>query len=248
MRKRRQYGKTGFYHVIIRGVNKQNIFNDEQDRKTYFLLIKKYSEKFEIKIHAYCLMENHVHLLVEDKNKNLSIFMQCSASTYARYYNRKYDRIGHLFQERFKSEIIKDLNYFKTVFRYIIQNPEKAGICDALSYPWSSKSYFQKTEQDSLIYSNFIKILFRDEISFITFISQNNNDICMETDLRPSERAAYYVDRIKNILQTNNPIITPDLPRSLLLDKIHLLRKEGISIRTISRITGIETWLIQQAK
>lgn len=248
MRKRRQYIETGFYHIIIRGVNKQNIFNDDQDKMTYLSLLKKYSAKLDIKIHAFCLMENHVHLLLEDKNKNISLFMQCSSSTYAKYYNRKYDRIGHLFQERFKSEIIKDLKYFKTVLRYIIQNPEKANMCNASSFPWSSiKLYFHTSSEKSIISPDLVKSLFKDEKSFVEFITQNNDDICMETDLRPSEKAAYFIERIKRILKTDNPIIPPDLPRPTLLEKLHLLRNAGISIRTISRITGIEIWLVQKA-
>ena len=71
MRKRRQYSATGLYHVVIRGVNKQNIFFDDEDRNFFISLLKRYSLKFNIKIHAYCLMDNHVHLQFEDENRNI---------------------------------------------------------------------------------------------------------------------------------------------------------------------------------
>ena len=83
-------------------------------------------------------MENHVHLLIRDPDGSCPVFMKKMGVGYVRYYNGKYERIGHLFQDRYKSEIITDDAYLLSAFRYILNNPEKAGICRAESYPWSS--------------------------------------------------------------------------------------------------------------
>ena len=107
-------------HIIVRGIGKQILFEDDSDRRTYLSFLKKYRGETEITIFAYCLMENHVHLLIQDRNGAAPLFMKKMGVSYAQYYNRKYDRIGHLFQDRYKSERIEDDAYLLTVFRYIL--------------------------------------------------------------------------------------------------------------------------------
>ncbi len=105
------------------------------DYKYFLKLLRRFSEECNVTLVAYCLMENHVHLLVNDlHSNNISKFMQKIGVTYSGYYNRKYDRSGHLFQDRFRSETVEDERYLLTVFRYILNNPKKAGICPASSY------------------------------------------------------------------------------------------------------------------
>lgn len=245
MRKPRQYSKSGFYHVVIRGVNKQNIFYDDEDHKLFLKILEKYSLKYEIFIHAYCLMENHVHLEIEDKHHNISIFMQAICSIYARMFNRKYDRIGHLFQERYASEVIEDKSYFITVFRYIMQNPEKANICDMNAFKWSSfhcyKYYSSFVHKELLLeYFGTLKNLYEN-------LKKESYDRCLEIELRYSEREANYIQQIKEILQTDNPILKPDLPVKIIKEKMKILKASGLSIRTISRVTGINKHIVASA-
>ena len=87
-------------------------------------------------------MENHVHLLVNDQKKSTPLFMKKLGISYAQYFNRKYRRNGHLLQDRYLSEPVEDDAYLLTVFRYILNNPKKAGICDARSYPWNSNAQY----------------------------------------------------------------------------------------------------------
>ena len=89
-------------------------------------------------------MENHVHLLLRDSQTKISVFMKKTGVSYAQYYNRKYEHTGHLFQDRYKSELIADDTYLLSVFRYILNNPVKAGICPAEEYPWSSYREYGK--------------------------------------------------------------------------------------------------------
>ncbi len=244
MRKPRKYAKSGLYHIVIRGVNKQNIFYDDEDKKKFLSLLKKYSIKYNIKIHAYCLMENHVHLLLEDCQKNLSLFMQTLSSVYAKLFNKKYDRIGHLFQERFASEVIENTQYYKTVFRYIIQNPEKAGIANKKEFLWSSYNFYKK---ESIIICRERVIDFFGSIKEIyDFIDKRNNDFCLEIELRPSEKEADYLNKIKSLLNSQNPIISPDLSRKEIENQIKKLKKARIPTRIIARITELPTGIINR--
>ena len=88
-------------------------------------------------MYCYCLMENHMHMLLDDQNGNLDVFMKKLGVSYVAYYNRKYCRVGRLIQDRFKSEPVETEVYFSTVFRYILQNPEKAHVCKTRDYIWS---------------------------------------------------------------------------------------------------------------
>ncbi|MGN0037888.1 MAG: transposase [Coriobacteriales bacterium] len=139
MRNVRKWAESGIYHVIQRGVGRQIIFEEEQD---YCLLSELLCASFEahgVELLCYCFMSNHFHLLVRGDRDDLSEAMKIACGTYAQRFNEKYDRVGHLFQGRFKSEPIDDEAYLLTVVRYIHQNPVVAGICSSCGeYAWSS--------------------------------------------------------------------------------------------------------------
>ena len=137
-REARKISCSGFYHVMIRGVNKEIIFKDDRDRRNFLHLLKHYKTELNCIIHAYCLMDNHVHILIEDNNNKLGELMRNVSCVYAGEFNKKYKRIGHLFQERFKSQNVENDYYLLRLVRYIHRNPEKAGICKTEDYIWSS--------------------------------------------------------------------------------------------------------------
>ncbi len=126
-RKSRETSITGIYHVMLRGINRQDIFEDAEDYRTFIRMISI----VPCHIYAYCLMPNHVHLLLREITWNVGNVIKSIASGYVLYYNKKYGRIGHLLQDRFKSEPCNDTGYFLTLFRYIHQNPVKAGLVNA---------------------------------------------------------------------------------------------------------------------
>lgn len=135
-RQARQRSITDIYHVIQRGIDRMVIFRDDDDRQMFLNLLRlQVCESF--KIYCYCLMDNHIHLLV--KSDRLSFHIHHIASIYAMWFNHKYNRRGYLFQDRFKSEVIEDEGYLLRCFRYILRNPVKAGICEKIEiYGWSS--------------------------------------------------------------------------------------------------------------
>ena len=147
-RKAREQSGTGVYHVMLRGVNRQDIFEDDEDYRVFInILAGLDSRKSDdgrgvictSEVFAYCLMPNHVHLLLMEKEWHLAEVIKLIASCYVFHFNKKYGRIGHLFQDRFKSEPCNNSDYFFTLIRYIHQNPLKAGmVTNAVDYEYSS--------------------------------------------------------------------------------------------------------------
>ena len=111
---------------MLRGINRQTIFEDDEDREIFTDTVNAFRGENNYKVYTYCLMDNHVHLLLHKRNDSVSTAVKRIASRYVYWFNKKYDRSGHLFQGRFKSEVVEDDRYFLTVLRYIFQNPLKA--------------------------------------------------------------------------------------------------------------------------
>ena len=109
---------------MIRGINQQNIFSVDEDYEKFIAILAKYHKKSEYEIYAYCLMGNHVHLLIKEGREALPHAMKRIGTSYVSWYNWQYNRKGHLFQDRYKSEPVEDDVYFLTVLRYIHQNPQ----------------------------------------------------------------------------------------------------------------------------
>ena len=127
------------YHVINRGNAGENIFRGNRDREKLLEYIEKAAERFLLNVHAYCLMNNHFHILLETQQPNLSRALQWFSVSYAGYFNRKHQRIGHLFHGRFKSILVDADEYLKQLSRYIHLNPVRAGLVNQpADYPWSS--------------------------------------------------------------------------------------------------------------
>ena len=127
------------YHIYSRGNRKENIFLDNDDRKLFLEIFSEISERNSWMCHAYCLMGNHYHLLLEIPHGILAPGMQHLNSLYARKFNRKHIMVGHLFQGRYKADLILDSNRFLLTARYICRNPVEASIVeDASQWPWSS--------------------------------------------------------------------------------------------------------------
>ena len=127
------------YHVICRGNNRQAVFRDNQDRKRYLERLSLYCEQKEVELLAYCLLTNHVHLLLETPGGNLSKMMQPFQTSYTVYFNKRHGRSGHVFEQRYKALLVDKDNYLLEVSRYIHLNAVAAKIVERpQDYPWSS--------------------------------------------------------------------------------------------------------------
>jgi REP element-mobilizing transposase RayT len=139
----------GFHHVVNRGVAKNNIYKCDEDKEKFLEILCKSCRIYKVNVHDYCLMDNHYHLLVETTSQNLSLFMRQINANYAIYFNKKYKRVGHLWQGRYKSWYILDEKYLYTLFRYIEHNPLKANMSASVGeYPFTLLATMLNKEQD----------------------------------------------------------------------------------------------------
>ena len=135
----RRKSESGIYHVILRGMNRQQIFYDEEDYAYFIHLLDRFQDISHYELYAYCLMGNHIHLLLKTGEEPLDRVFRRIGASFVYWYNLKYQRVGHLFQDRFRSEPVEDDQYFLTVLRYVFRNPVKAGLCTKPEeYPYSN--------------------------------------------------------------------------------------------------------------
>ncbi|MBE0577399.1 MAG: transposase [Desulfuromonadales bacterium] len=150
------------YHVMCRGNDRQEIFLDDEDRTTFLRILSRSFNIYSVKLHAYVLMPNHFHLLVETPLGNLAEFMRQFNITYTSYFNRQHKRVGHLYQGRYKSILVEKASYLGMASRYIHLNPIRSKSLEQVSatekyeslikYPWSSlPGYLGKDKQQVMV-------------------------------------------------------------------------------------------------
>ena len=128
----------GYYHIVNRGVERRDIYMDDEDYLTFLEIIEESAETYNFEIFSYALMTNHYHLLLKTSSLNLSLFMRQINARYSMYFNKKYKRVGPLWQGRFKSWYVYDEMYLKTLVKYIEFNPVKAGMGKKVNeYRWT---------------------------------------------------------------------------------------------------------------
>ncbi|EQB88399.1 REP element-mobilizing transposase RayT [Clostridium punense] len=156
------------YHVTARGNHKNDIFKDKQDFQVYLSIIEQAIEYYEnmYEVICYCLMTNHVHMLVETKEKQLGYFVGRVNSIYAKYFNSKYDYVGHLFQDRYFSSLIENCGQMLVTSQYIHLNPVRANMVNRPEdYEWSSYSMIIGLRKEKLIKCNKILSYFHEKNS-----------------------------------------------------------------------------------
>jgi len=165
-RQKRTLSPTKIYHIMVRGNAGRDIFFDEEDRKKILRIIDNKKREREFEIYAYCLMDNHFHLVLKECDDNISHIMKRINTTYVLYFNKKYQINGHLFQNRFKSEIVENDAYLLALVRYVHNNPLKAGLVDTLeNYQWSSFLNYIKPNKKKIINTTDILKFFSEDLS-----------------------------------------------------------------------------------
>lgn len=155
-----------FYHITARGNEKKDIFSNDADRNRFIKTLESVVEKYRWIVHAYCLMSNHYHLVVETPLKNLSAGMRQLNGVYTQSFNKKHGRIGHLLQGRFKAYLIEKENYLLEVCRYIVLNPVRVGIVhDPLKWEYSScRKTFVDRKRYKYLYPDLILSFFSNSL------------------------------------------------------------------------------------
>ena len=162
-RQRRKISNSKVYHVIVKGIDDQDIFYDDQDRRYFLKQILNLKKEINYDVYSYCLMTNHIHMVIKSEAKVLSKIMQSLMIRYVYYFNSRYERSGPLVQNRFKSKCVENQKYFLEVCRYIHRNPEKAGMAKTQNYKWSS--YQEYLGKEKIINKKVLLHYFNNDIS-----------------------------------------------------------------------------------
>lgn len=259
---KREISETGIYHVMTRGNGRNNIFIDKEDKEKYLRILHEKKEESNYILYAYCIMTNHSHLVIRELNKPLPDIMKRINISYALYFNKKYDRVGHVFQDRYLSEPIEDDSYLLTAVRYVHNNPIKANITNSLhEYPWSSYRDYIRGTDNNLVDTEFILSFFSDDINkriklFKEFSIKDNNDKLIDIDDVEKELAIkdHYDAKIyiRNYL-IDNGLKLEDLKKVEFVDKrneliLYLRQNSDLSIRKIAQILNIGRNMVANAK
>jgi len=260
-RKARENSISGIYHVMLRGVNRQDIFECEKDYLKFLDLLRRaafprdeYNKPSppNLAVFAYCLMPNHVHLLVREQDVRISDAIKSITVSYAYYFNQKYDHVGHLFQDRFRSETVNDMAYFISLMRYIHQNPVAGMLCKNVDgYRWSSWcEYNLELPCDVAVCSTesvYDKITF-DELNELVnepmpkaqrILDFDNDTLIRMTDdkVREFVREACGVRCLVDI---------QGLSKKMRNETLRKMVEFGACVRQVSRITGISRGVIER--
>ena len=239
----RNHSESGYMHVMVRGNGKQILFEEKADYLYFLHLLKRFSIETNITICAYWLMENHVHLLIYDKELNMSLFMQKLSLAYTYYFNQKYEHCGHLFQGRYNSKVIEGEDYLLTVFRYILTNPRESGISDPFDYPWSSYKLYGNTV--SFVDTGIFQDMLGSWSDYEKYIAAKYED---DPELKPIKRDDEWAKRIiRECLKIESGTVLQSYDWKTRNRAIRILKEKGLSIRQIERLTGINRNAIQRA-
>ena len=255
---------TDIYHVMMRGINHQNIFEEPEDYYQFINILDRMRTQYDdlgnpcgtnCIYYAYCLMSNHFHLLIRERDEKVGDTIKRIAGAYVYYYNHKYLRDGHLFKERFKSEPVNDMAYFTTLLRYIHQNPVKAGVVTQVKdYEYSSWGEYDGSVEPVFQICNTQAVLNRipfnnlnewvndplpDDANFL------DNDL-EQPRLRISDDQAW--QHIIRITGVSNSSEFQKLDRAAQRQAFIQLKELGASIRQLQRLTGIDRGIIQRAR
>ena len=242
----RKRSETGIYHVMLRGADRRLIFTDDEDCERFLGIMRKVKEHDPFELYAYCLMGNHVHLLLKEREVPLEILFKRIGVAYVSYYNRKYDLHGHLFQDRFRSEAVESDSYFMDVLRYICRNPIKAGLserieeyrwvgCTGIAESWGLTDSF---EPYSLLHGTELREFINTPGS-MEHIDYRNEKRLSDGEAAERLKKASGCERVQEIAGWQ-----PEALKKLICTA----GKEGVSLRQLSRLTGISRMLLLRLK
>lgn len=246
-RQPRQKSASGIYHVMLKGIDGRNIFLHEGDRKKFIDQVLHAQGKDGFSLLAYCLMDNHVHLLLEE-NEDLGTTMKRITVGYVLWHNHQYGRSGHLFQNRYLSEAVETDEYLMTAARYIHQNPVKAGLVKkAISYCWSSYQQYIDAYNRKATHINpeRIMVYFKAINDFEDFMNSQKEDKC----LGYQSFGKITDEELKAIIQEKYQVqlgqqLAKEKRNELIQD---LYKNERTNIRQLARLLGLSKSMVERA-
>ena len=243
-RRARSRSESGYYHIMLRGNAKENIFRDAQDKLRFLEIMQTKKEGDRFHLHAFCLMNNHVHLMLSEGTEDLSVVMKRINVSYVHCFNQKYKRVGHLFQDRFKSENVEQDRYLLALARYIHQNPLKAGMVKKVpDYKWSSyngymheNNYFAKMLDTDIVLNLFSPHKQTARKEFAKFMNEEAKEIFIDIKEKEEVMDEEAAKELFKAMQKEQ-----DESEAEPLDQLikNFRSKTSLSIRKIAAITGI---------
>ena len=198
-----------FFHLMTQGINKEYIFENNSEKVAYEKLILLQTEEFNVNILAYCIMDNHAHILIRVKEvENMSNFMHKINSQYATYYNKKHHRTGYVFKNRYKSQMINSLKHLYRCIDYIHDNPVKAGICE-------TREQYKFSSYSNLYQNNQIK----EECKITVVRKMGDEEIHFDSSLKIDSLEISGLDHTKNTVQDIKQKITTNLEIEIVDNK-----------------------------
>ncbi len=265
MRGRRKFSKTQIYHILTEGNERKDIFIDNEDKAKILSILSNKNQNESFKVYAFCIMNNHLHLVLKEKNSDISTIMRRINTSYAKYFNKKYNRVGHVFHDRFKSEAIETNDDLLEVVKYIHKNPIRTNICNnMIEYKWSSFiDYIIGLNRYDFLDIEFVLSIFthnnREEaIKLFSQYSINQSkktffDIMEKSDkkdLLTKKDVLNYIDRFIEENNLDYESLIKTRKNIKLRNKMisNIKRKSTFSIRDLAQILGVNRNIIQRAK
>lgn len=245
-RQAREKSESGIYHVMLRGINKQQIFFEEQDYKRFIRILIDCKKVSKFELYAYCLMNNHIHLLIKENGEPLSLIMKRIGCRFVYWYNAKYERVGHLFQDRFRSEPIETDEYFLCALRYIHQNPVDAGLVKTCAdYPFSSYNWY--FENGVLVDKERILSMMNINQFKQFHLAPNETDFVDYHESRARITDEKAEEMIAAIIGNSNVNEISNMDSVKLRDHLQTMKNSGLSIRQIAKLTGVSKRIVEKA-
>ena len=251
-RKPRIMSSTGIYHIILRSVNQRIIFEEDFDYQKFLLHLSDCKKNYDTEIYAYCLMDNHIHLLLYISNDQLSSFFQSLGTKFVRWYNCKYSRSGHLFQDRFHSVAIESERAFLSVIKSIHDNPVEANICRFPSeYRWSSFNAYYGAKNPVLNVSkaynvagskeSLLRYFAKENVSTESFLSENDQQ---NVNHFLTDEKALEIFKSLTLLASTSDVASLGKPQRN--NYVRALRTKGLTIKQIDRLMDISATTVKR--
>ena len=241
MPRRPRVDMVGAYQIVNRGVDRRVIYKDDEDHQAFLQILCDASMLYDVKVHAYVMMRNHYHLLIETSKENLSNYMKHINASYAIYFNKKYQRTGHLWQGRFKSWFVTQESYLYALVAYIEYNPIKAKIVKKLGeYKYSSYPAFsEQVEPISCLRSSLVFEKYPNITERIEFIQYAHDERILDEIRKASNLVVTSIKEKK----TNIHKLEKELKKVKDIQERNKLiieaNKEGFSQHLLSKVTDL---------
>ncbi len=251
-----QQSEADIYHIFVRGMGRQLLFEDDVDRGRFLAALERALEKNAVELYAWVLMGNHVHLLAHAPCKQISALMKSVEVSYARFFNQRHERVGSLFQGRFGSQAIHDEAQLLAAVRYIHANPCEAGIAQGYAYRWSSYGEYTSSESDVLRWrlcnTEFVLAMLHGRVGFDALHERDAEEGAFIDEDGPRGRTVPMPDSValavaEEELGAEWRTMLCELSREERNAQISQLREAGLSIRQIERLTGLGRGIISRA-